>query len=212
MAWGFKRISSSRWVVDTELTPSSSDLIQARNEYQLHSTVPWRFGPIHAQGIRVPAELFPTEARMTSSVLGRTLDFLTIAGMGVSERIKDIIEALEPGKHFFYEVKTFLRNGDKTPLRYYCIVIGTVIERQIVQELSDPRLFPLRSFLLENDNSVTLTIDRSQTRGCHLWYCPEMKWHTYISDEMKSEFMKAGVRGQQYRYLDEVYTDNGDGS
>lgn len=197
MAWIISSHPSARYTVGTTTVPEASALQKQRNAYYDEDPAgrgPYGYGLLH-QGLRLPEDLFPSEAHVRSSTKNPP-DMLTIAGLGVSERFKELIERLEPGVHQFVHVPTFLRGGAPTPKRYYAMVLGQAATHQIVDELTtvqrnpDGIILP-PSRLMRGD----LVIDRRETAGWHAWTSADIYRLFTISDELNALFMKEKVHG-----------------
>lgn len=77
----------------------------------------------HALGMRRPLDQFPEQIRFVRGK--RVFDYngYTVGGITVSERLKDAIEAIEPGIHQFVPVELLHRDGAPygKPLWYFTI-------------------------------------------------------------------------------------------
>ena len=205
MAWIIFTRPTPRYTVGTTTVPQGGALQKQRDAYWDEDRAgrgPYGYELLH-QGLRVPEHLFPTQAHVRSSTKDPP-DLLTIAGRGVSERFKELMERLEPGVHQFVHVPTFLRGGAPTPKRYYALVLGQVATHQIVDDLTtvqrkpDGMILP-PSRLMRGD----LVINRGKTAGWHAWNSADIYNFFTISDQLNALLIKEKVHGLDRVFLTE---------
>jgi hypothetical protein len=198
----------ARYVPQVETLPSGTELFQAALDY--HERHPGFFqygGEFRSQGVLLPDELLPRAARVKSA-RKKLPDIFALSGLGVSERLKDSIEALEPGVHQFKEVPVTMKDGNPAPGRYFTTVVGhlardqVVLERSTIAFYAGSALTKIAPPMSGDDGKVV--IDRSRTGGWHLWYSEDIYSKETISDELKERWDALGVDCNLYIYLREV--------
>lgn len=206
MAWIISQQPLPRWTVGTRTVPEAKALHQERLAYRFEDPAgrtPYK-GSILQQGLKVPERLFPREAHVMSSTRNPP-DLLTIAGWGMSERLKGLIERLEPDVHQFVPVQTFLRDGTPTPQRYYAVVLGRVATNQIDDELTTMQRNPEGRIEVPMPDGIlgAVVINRNETLGWHAWFSRDIFNSFTISDELNALLKAENVQGLQRVHLAE---------
>ncbi len=205
MAWILGLHPLPRWIVGTDVTPDRQALQSLRNDYlrEHAAELPFR-ASLLTQGVHLPASLFPTDARVRSSTQNPP-DFLTLAGWGVSERMKDIVEGVEPDVHQFVPVTIYLRNGKPTPKRYFAVVLGNLARDQIDDELTTLRRNPKGKIEPPDSsgNRGTIKVNRNETRDWHAWFSRDIYDKFTISDELHAAIRREKIPGIDFTYLSE---------
>ena len=93
----------------------------------------------------------------------------------VSERLRALIEEMEPGVHGFFPVELLERDGRPMPERYFWLHIGQAVDAALRAESRDP----IRWFGLEDSGSdrpplgnlppLGVVFSRPRIAGRHLW-------------------------------------------
>lgn len=184
MAWLIKTKAFPRWTVGTRTEPPVAEIYEERQAYHFaHPELSPDNRMVWTQGVKLPADCFPQKAHVLSST--RTPpDFLTIAGWGFSERVRQIVEAHDPGRHQFVKVETFRRDGTLTPQPYFAFSAGNVARNQVVAELTTAERSSegwLRMPRREDHNLIT--INRVESASWHLWMSREIGDLLTISNE-----------------------------
>ncbi len=117
----------------------------------------------------------------------------------VTEPLRDIIEALEPGVHQFKPIRAVSPKGEEHPVRHHMMIVGRWLD----------------AFRLEDSDPSSLLVDRQVPRvkagykeafrgvamsaaeiwNVHLWRERRLQPATfYMSDTLKHEVTKAGLR------------------
>lgn len=124
-------------------------------------------------------------------------------GVYVSEPLKDIIEALEPGAHFYWPIRMTGPKGVEYPVRYF----GMQVRRFFASfrpELSEPGSWnkapnTMTPMYTTRANSKAfyagLAISEAEVAGAYIWrerhlYQPNL----LISDTLQAEIKKAGLK------------------
>ena len=134
-------------------------------------------------------------------------------GVYVSEPLKDIIEALEPGVHFYWPIRITGPKGVEYPVRYF----GMQVRRFFTSfrpELSEPgswnkapnTMTPM--YTARSDTKAVyagLAISEVEVAGAHIWrerhlYQPNL----LISDTLQAEIKKAGLKMWKYYKMKSV--------
>lgn len=205
MAWLMQTKVLPRWTIGTRTEPPAAEVHKTRLAYHFaHPELTPDNRYVWKQGVRMPAELFPRKAYILSSTRNPP-DFLTIQGWGFSERVRQIVEAHDPGRHQMVGVQTFLRDGTPTPQPYFAFCTGNVARNQVVAELTTAERSK-EGWLLEprRDDHNLITINRVESATWHLWMSREIGDALTISDELRQAFEKAGVKGLDYTQVAEL--------
>ncbi len=134
-------------------------------------------------------------------------------GVYVSEPLKDIIEALEPGVHFYWPIRIMGPKGVEYPVRYF----GMLVRRFFTSfrpELSEPGSWnkapnTMTPMYTTRANSkafyAELAISEAEVAGAHIWrerhlYQPNL----LISDTLQAEIKKAGLKMWKYYKMKSV--------
>ena len=134
-------------------------------------------------------------------------------GLYVSEPLKDIIEALEPGVHFYWPIRMTGPNGAEYPERYF----GMQVRRFFTSfrpELSEPGSWnkapnTMTPMYTTRANSKAfyagLAISEAGVAGAHIWrerhlYQPNL----LISDTLHAEIKKAGLKVWKHHKMKSV--------
>lgn len=208
MAWLVQTKPLARYVPHVETTPSGQELFRAKSAYYERHPGFFKFATEFGnQGVLLPDELLPQAAHVTSA--HKTLpDIINLAGLGVSERLKNSIEALEPGVHQFKEVPVRMKNASPAIERYFAAVLGhlstdqVVLEQSTIAPSSGTGLAKIAVPAPGDDGKVV--IDRSRTHGWHIWYSKDIYWMMTISDELKRRWNSLGVNCANFVRLAEV--------
>jgi len=134
-------------------------------------------------------------------------------GVYVSEPLKDIIEALEPGVHFYWPIRIMGPKGVEYPVRYF----GMQVRRFFTSfrpELSEPGSWnkapsTMTPMYTTRANSkafyAELAISEAEVAGAHIWrerhlYRPNL----LISDTLQAEIKKAGLKVWKHHKMKSV--------
>ena len=203
MAWIVDVKLTNRWSVRAFSEDVGSELWERRVAYrEAHPELFRTRAAVYVQGVHLPRELFPAEAHVQTKTR-EPPDILNMSGYGVSERIKRLIESVEPGVHQFVEVPTYLRNGEPAPQRYYGMSLGQVAYHQIDDELTTIRR--TRGNRIESPDPTYrrghIAINRDETAGWHAWFSSDIFNCLTISDELHAFFKAEKVPGLDYTRL-----------
>lgn len=155
---------------------------------------------------------FPTEVALDKnySTLGAWLE-LKRAIIAVDERLKALIEVLEPGVHRFWPLRLVKPNGQDFPTRYYGIVIDRFLE-SFLPEATKPEVFEGgKEFydgggnLRKSDYRVrgigskakynAMVFSTAKIDGAHLWRERRLSDpKIFISDELKAAIDANGLK------------------
>jgi hypothetical protein len=134
-------------------------------------------------------------------------------GANVSEPLKDIIEGLEPGVHFFWPLRMTGPKGVEYPVRYYGMQVRRFFD-SFRPEQSDPgswnkapnTITPI--YRARGDAKAVyagLAISEAEVAGAHIWrerylYRPNL----LISDTLQAEIKKAGLKVWKHNKMKSV--------
>jgi len=208
MAWLMQTKVLARYVPKVETIPSGIDLTKRRNVYgREHPELFPRRSEWTCQGVFLPDDLFPVRACIKSRHKSLP-DAINLAGFGFSERLKDIVESVEPGVHQFHEVPVFMPSGEPAPMRYFAAIIGHIATDQVVVEAStigpgNPKGFSKIKAPTPQDHNK-IAIDRAKTPGWHLWDSWDIYLTLTVSDRLREKIIGSGVHCFDFTRLIEI--------
>lgn len=143
---------------------------------------------------------FPSEVllRKNYATLGAWLE-LQLGIIAVDERLKALIEGLEPGVHRFWPLRLVKPSGQDFPERYYGIVIDRFLD-SFLPEATKPEVFKGEgryriSGIGTKSKYTALTLSMAVTNGSHLWRERNLTDpNIFISDELKAGIDAAGLK------------------
>jgi hypothetical protein len=132
----------------------------------------------------------------------------------VDQKLKDIIERLEPGVHQFWPLQIVMPNGDEYPVQYY----GMMVLRRLSSfrpDQSDPSCFlgqqiapgirSYSSYGVSKKINAGLAMSKAVLNGSHIWRERELTNPTLVlSDDLVAEIKKAGLKIPKHFPLKEV--------
>ncbi|NJM83761.1 MAG: hypothetical protein HC844_16050 [Tabrizicola sp.] len=149
-------------------------------------------------------------AERTMKELGALIDG---HGVYVSEPLKDIIEALEPGVHFYWPMRMTGPKGVEYPVRYYGMQVRRFFH-SFRPELSEPgswREAPNQStprYTARGDTKAVyagLAISEAEVAGAHIWRERHLQRpNLLISDTLQAEIKKAGLKVWKHNRMKSV--------
>jgi hypothetical protein len=134
-------------------------------------------------------------------------------GVHVSEPLKDIFEALEPGVHFYWPMRMTGPKGVEYPVRHYGMQVRRFFDSFRPDE-SDPEawskaprtLTPIYRASSDTKAIYTgLAISEAEVAGAHIWR--ERHLHRpslLISDTLQAEIKKAGLKVWKHNKMKSV--------
>jgi hypothetical protein len=134
-------------------------------------------------------------------------------GVHVSAPLKDIIEALEPGVHFYWPIQMTGPNGAEYPVRYFGMQVRCFLS-SFRHELNEPGswykapnpVVPIYSARSDTKAAYRgLAISEAEVAGALIWrerhlYRPNL----LISDTLQAEIKKAGLKGCKHDRMKSV--------
>jgi len=144
----------------------------------------------------------PLSSIATRAIIdGRTKvlpDIFSAGGMCVSQALRDVIEALEPGVHQFIDIELMRTKKEPYEGKYYILRICQILN-SVIFEKSNLRIERLpngREYItsgLNKDNFMTLK--KEVVAGKHLWREEILKEYFYMSDELHDIFVRRKFKG-----------------
>lgn len=115
----------------------------------------------------------------------RSLGSFIVAGLpAVDEDLKAIIERFEPGVHQFFPIPIIIgRNQKQTDKKYFIVVIRRYFDAYL-PKVSD----------MSKKNFAGIAYSKAVFGDAHLWRDRGTPAITCLSDEIKAEIVKAGLR------------------
>lgn len=136
------------------------------------------------------------------------------AGIAVSARFRDALEALEPGRHQIWPVEIVLPSGEAYPTEYFMLRVLTELDAWD-REQSDPACWEqsrrvMKIAPLKKNNAHGIALKRSVIGDHHIWrgfVSPESGisgFNFYVSDALKAAIDDARLKTTPMYQLKEV--------
>ena len=223
MVWGMERIGSGMFGPYGSF-PGQQERLEAI-ERQMSAEKKAEYGSlgyaafvnesIHKDNGPLPEDALPRRfvAKQRYNALGSLL--LIARGVrAVDEKLKDIIERLEPGVHQFWPLQIVMPNGEEYPVPYY----GMMVLRRLGSfrpDQSDPNCFlgqdiapgirSYSSYGVSKKINAGLAMSKAVFGNSHLWREQELRTPTLLlSDALIAEIKKAGLKIPKHFPLKEV--------
>ena len=197
-----------------ELHPEDRADFEARKQWVLAET-PWLYAGFSLrQGYEeVPP---PRPYRFTIEIYdGFMPDVWTgRIGYAISDRVKDLIEEMEPGRHRFWPVE--VTDGTRDYPGYWllntCVDLDTIdrdrsnVHVDKIQE-DDPRyhwLYPKFSVGDKDAFKAGITCRRELFAGHHLWCERMFDGYTFLSTEMRDRLTEMAVTGVWFQPMQDI--------
>jgi hypothetical protein len=129
--------------------------------------------------------------------------------LAVDDRLKAIIERLEPGMHQFFPIDLLMPRGVTFPNAYHVLFIGQYHDSFSPDNSKEGAWRKNGDFgylFEESKKGVTgLAFSKSVFGGSHLWRERSLwEWLTCFSDELEAEIAAAGLRIPKHYRMKEV--------
>lgn len=202
MAWLLNSRSLARYLPRAETQPAAVELVSRQSAYgRAHPELFPKIGQWRQQGVWLPKDLLPDTARIVSAHKALP-DYFSLAGLAFSNRLKEVVESLEPGVHQFKEVSVNLRSGVTAADRYYAVVLGHMASDQVVLEQStiEPNTSPSLARIRppEARDQKRICIDRSRSAGWHLWFAWDIYSRMIASNDLYSLMKREKITCFEY--------------
>ena len=145
-------------------------------------------------GRALKLENIPTKFRWGGAAERMPDMMLTHSVMLASDKVRNIIEELEPGVHQFFPLETWAK-GNKPAQRMYLMNICNRLDSVDHQKTTKP--FD-RGIAWRNEKPGDLVFSLSQISIHKLWHDKHIFDNMYFVDEVKDAFEAANVTGVKY--------------
>lgn len=136
------------------------------------------------------------------------------AGIAVSSRFRDAVEALEPGRHQIWPIEIVLPSGEPYPTEYFMLRVLTELDAWD-REKSGPDCWKKSWQIMKiappkEKNAHGIALKRSVIGDHHIWrgfVSPESGisgFDFYVSDRLKAAIDDAGLKTTPFYQLKEV--------
>ena len=146
----------------------------------------------------VPPMTFPTvyRTRRREKVLASMIQIINTI-IAVDEKLKSIIERLEPNVHQFSPLRIEMKDGTAYPGKYFILVVHNHLDT-FRPEFSDAGVFPKDGPYYPSSETkdfiAKLASSTAARQDCHLWREKNMfRPQLLISDALKAEIETAGL-------------------
>lgn len=118
----------------------------------------------------------------------------------VEEKLRDVIERLEPGVHQFHPIQMELPKGVEHPIRFHIMVVGRWLNSFSLAQSDKRGLRDIDSgspwvFPDTKENYAGVAMVESAIDGAHIWRERALRdADFFISDKLKEEITKIGLR------------------
>lgn len=207
MAWLIRQRPTLTCTLPTVSKPSGAELLIARNEFgDANPSLFFRNTEWTSQGVHLPVHLLPNEVTVTKrkQVLP---DILNLAGWGISERFKDLIESFDLEVHQFHPVS--VKSRKYPAVTFFAMIVGYAVDNQIELSECDPiALRPgSRYSKIEVPRIGThkrLAINRRATQDRNLWISTDIFDTLTCSDQLYSAIKQAEITCLEFIQVREV--------
>lgn len=135
------------------------------------------------EALRESRERVPARAKEISRAK-EVFDFVSVsARLCISDDVRTLIEAHEPGAHQFFPIELTRHTGEKTIKRFYLLNVMTKLNTGAVGGH---------------------TVRRNVIAGHHLWHALRATAFFFMSDDLMKAIQSQGLTGFQFRKLEEV--------
>lgn len=160
---------------------------------------------IHKDNGPLPEQVLPR--RFVAKQRYNTLGSLLVIARGVravDEKLKSIIERLDPGVHQFWPLQIVMPNGDEHPVQYYGMMVLRHFD-SFSPEQSDPDCFRggeiapgIKSYTVlgvSKERHAGIAMSSAVFGSSHIWRERALKNPTlFFSSELQAEIKNAGLR------------------
>ncbi|HEX7954968.1 MAG TPA: DUF1629 domain-containing protein [Burkholderiales bacterium] len=129
--------------------------------------------------------------------------------IAVDEKLKSIIDSMEPNIHEFFPIEIAMPKRNTYPGNYFTFVVGQYFDAFSSEETRAGSVYEFASGILRPPSSKKglsgLAVRRSVFGGAHLWRDRAFgPWLTCFSDELEAEIAKAGLRLPKHYQMREI--------
>jgi hypothetical protein len=135
--------------------------------------------------------------------------FIVGTACGINERLRDVIESVEPGVHQYLPLLMLQKNGKEIPGKFFMLNVCQSFEADLFPDLSKRVFVKLHSPFDQPRVSYydgERTFSRPQIAGRHFWTrhacacgTSDYAWSAYMSDVMFNAWKKAKIKYFNYR-------------
>lgn len=121
----------------------------------------------------------------------------------VSDRLRTLIEELEPQVHQFEPIDYIAKDGSPLERRWFwqiCNRLDTVHRELTVWTLDGPSWRPPAGW----DKKAHLIFDLSKIGGVKFWHDKHVSSASFCSDDVRERFDADGITGVRYRYYEQA--------
>lgn len=155
-------------------------------------------------GRRAKPETLPKVIRWKSRQ--RVGDFAGVFRKTVSERLRALIEEIEPGVHQFEPIKFLAKDGSFLEDRWVwqiCNRLDSVNRQATKMILRNGRIWAADFTLPENEQGP-MVFDTQQIGSAKFWHDKHVGAGNFCTDDVRETFDKAKITGLRYRHFDQV--------
>lgn len=161
--------------------------------------------------VRMPSiDELPQEVQLEGTYTDLAAMFMVRSGMlVVEERLRKIIETLEPGVHFFWPVRLTTTKGRAAPNLYFGLIIGRFLESFDLEATpadSVPGTDYQRQVSMPIKKVIeTLVLRADQIGHAHLWRERRLiRPEIFLSDTLQAEIARANLSIPKHFRLKEI--------
>lgn len=151
-------------------------------------------------GRRVKSEGVPRVVRWKSA--RQPLDFEWVIFKTVSDRLRALIERIEPRTHQFEQIEFISENGDSLGCRWFWQVCNRLdtMHREKTDKILDGLGWRFNKEISRSDRIGTV-FDLSRIKDNCFWYDKYMSGGPFCSDYAKSQILESGFSGFKFVFM-----------
>lgn len=153
-----------------------------------------------AAGIEVPADIIPRNFIINGKRKPKHGFFSAVIGKAVDDRVKDAIEAREPGVHRFHPVNITMKSGEPLDRPHFllncCEQLDAIAPEHSEVKLKNPHpdIRPDLWYYTPLGTLEGLAVYKDRVKGRAMWW--DNRLHKlFFSDDLSEALEKAGVEG-----------------
>lgn len=155
-------------------------------------------------GRRAKPETLPTVIRWKSRQ--RVGDFAGVFRKTVSDRLRTLIEEIEPEVHQFEPIKFLAKDGSFLEDRWVWQICNRLdsVNRQATKMILSDGLIWAADFTLPQDQRGPMVFDTQQIGSAKFWHDKHVGAGNFCTDDVREILDKAKITGLRFRHFDQV--------
>ena len=155
-------------------------------------------------GRRAKPETIPKVIRWKSRQ--RVGDYAGVFIASVSDRLRALIEEIEPGVHQFEPVRFLAKDGSFLEERWFWQICNRIdsVNRQATKMILRNGVIWAADFTLPKDQRGPMVFDTQQIGDAKFWHDKHVGAGSFCTDDVREILDKAKITGFYFRYFDQI--------